>query len=99
MQCPCTDVFAIRDAKIEQVLYQARRGRSGKSDREIRSALVPASSRRATRRFIAKDFPVPGPAITRSGVFAVEAMLRAGPARPSSQGMLPAHLVEALIKR
>jgi len=54
----------------------------------MREGSTPSSSNRATRLFMAKDFPVPGPAITRKGLSFVAAMFLAIPAKPSSQGML-----------
>ncbi len=44
----------------------------------MRSGATPDSRRRATRRFIAYDLPVPGPATTRTRGFTVEAILCAG---------------------
>jgi hypothetical protein len=42
----------------------------------------------ATRRFSAKDLPVPGPAIALSGLSSVAAMSRAVPIIPSSQAIV-----------
>ncbi len=68
----------------------------------IRLESAPSSKRRATRRFIANVFPVPGPAITLSGVSSVAAMRRATPTNPSSQAITflqSARLVTAEQKR
>ncbi len=59
----------------------------------IDEASTPLSRRRATRRFIEKDFPVPGPATTRSRVLVHAAISYAGEpgTRSSDQGMQISH--------
>jgi hypothetical protein len=60
---------------------------------------IPVSRRRATRRFIANDFPVPGPATTRILEFVEEAMAYGGvsAAIPSDQDItLPSYYFSSI---
>src|SRR5665213_1091294 len=57
----------------------------------MRLASWPPSRSRAARRFIAKDLPVPGPAITRRGVLFVAAISLAVPTNPSSQAIFSSY--------
>lgn len=56
----------------------------------IAAGSIPDSNKRATRRFIANDLPVPGPATTRIRAFAEAAISYAGVPliKPSDQGIL-----------
>jgi hypothetical protein len=77
------DCFAAKHTQAFEFSNQVGGSGSREGDNEDPLGRTPSSNNLITRRSMAKNLPVPGPALTRRGLLFVAAILRTVPERPA----------------